>query len=266
MKALESAQASEDVRAPKDTLRNFLRWLYFPWLWLVFIPFLAVTTILFGILAATTCFISRRIAFHCGTAWALLLCLVNFTWVRVKGRKNIQKGQSYVIMCNHQSHFDVLAFYGHWFRQFRWVMKQELRKVPGLGWGCEGVGHIFIDRSDRQKAIASLEAARPLLKGGISVLFFPEGTRSDDGRMLSFKKGGFMMALQLDLPILPVTISGSRHVLPNKTFKLLPGSIRIQVHEPIDIGSYTVETRDQLIADVRKVIGSGLDPSLRDEA
>jgi len=74
------------------------------------------------------------------------------------------------------------------------------------------------------------------------------------------------MALQLDLPILPVTISGSRHVLPNRTFKLLPGSIRIQVHEPIDIGSYTVETRDQLIADVRKVIGSGLDPSLRDEA
>ena len=83
--------------------------------------------------------------------------------------------------------------------------------------------------------------------------------------MLSYKKGGFMMALQLGLPILPVTISGSRHVLPNRTFKLLPGHIRIRVHEPIDTSDYTVESRDQLMADVRKVIGSGLDPSLRDE-
>jgi 1-acyl-sn-glycerol-3-phosphate acyltransferase len=254
MKALDS----NGTGAPKDSLRNFLRWLYFPWTWLVFAPYIAVSTIFFGTLAATTCFISKRIAFHCGTAWAFLLCLFNFTWVRVRGRKNIKKGQSYVIMCNHQSHFDVLAFYGHWFYQFRWVMKQELRKVPGLGWGCAGVGHIFIDRSDRQKAIESLEAARPLLAGGISVLFFPEGTRSNDGRLLPFKKGGFMMALQLGLPILPVTISGSRHVLPNRTRKLLPGFIRIQIHEPIDTGNYTIESRDELMAEVRKIIGSGL--------
>jgi 1-acyl-sn-glycerol-3-phosphate acyltransferase len=167
-------------------------------------------------------------------------------------------GQSYVIMSNHQSHFDVLAFYGHFLRQFRWVMKQELRKVPGLGAGCAAVGHIFIDRSSREAAIASLRAARPLLAGGISVMIFPEGTRSPDGRMLPFKKGGFMTALELGLPILPVSISGSRHVLPGRTMKLLPGRIGIRIHAPIDPASYGLERRAELMADVRSSIARGL--------
>ncbi len=250
--------AAARPRAPATPVRDVLRWLYLPWVWLVFIPFLAVTTIFWGTMALASCKISKRLAFHCGTIWALCLCLVNFTPVRVRGRHKAARGQSYVILCNHQSHFDVLAFYGFWFKQFRWVMKKELRRVPGLGWGCEGVGHIFIDRSDREKAIASLEAARPLLAGGISVLFFPEGSRSRDGRLRPFKKGGFMMALQMGLPILPVTISGSRHVLPGKSLRLLPGLIRIQVHDPIDATAYGLERRDELMRDVRATIASAL--------
>jgi 1-acyl-sn-glycerol-3-phosphate acyltransferase len=243
---------------PGEKRRRILRWLYFPWTWLVFIPYLAVSTIIFGTLAFLTAMVSKRLGFHWGTVWAWLLCRMNWTWVSVKGRKNIKKGQSYIIMSNHQSHFDILAIYGHWWKQFRWVMKQELRKVPGLGYGCAKIGHIFIDRSDREKAIASLKAARPLLEGGISVMFFPEGTRSRDGRMLPFKKGGFMMALDLDLPILPVTIRGSRHVLIGKKLKLLPGYIRIQIHEPIEVSPYGHEKRDELMKDVRAVIASGI--------
>jgi 1-acyl-sn-glycerol-3-phosphate acyltransferase len=254
------------MTAPATPIRDVLRWLYLPWVWLVYIPFLAVSTILWGSLALISSWISRRLAFHCGTIWAFCLCLVNFTFVRVRGRGRARKGQSYVIVCNHQSHFDVLAFYGFWGRQFRWVIKQELRRVPGLGYGCQSVGHIFIDRSDRQKALASLEAARPLLAGGISVLFFPEGSRSRDGRMREFKKGAFMMALQMNLPILPVTISGSRHVLPGKSLRLLPGLIRIQVHEPVDTASYGLERRDELIRDVRAIIGSELTDWERGEA
>ncbi len=254
-----STEASQPASGPPaEPVRDVLRWLYLPWVWLVFIPFLAVTTIFWGIVAMAICKISKRLAFHCGTIWAFCLCCVNLTIVSVRGRKHARKDRSYIIVCNHQSHFDVLAFYGYWGRQFRWVIKQELRKVPGLGWGCEAVGHIFIDRSDREKAIASLEAARPLLAGGISALFFPEGSRSRDGRMREFKKGGFMMALQMGLPILPITISGSRHVLPGKTLRLLPGLIRIQVHEPVDVSEYGVERRDELIRDVRAIIGSGL--------
>jgi len=255
------------VRAiePGEKRRRILRWLYFPWTWLVFIPYLAVSTIIFGTLAFLTAMVNKRAGFHWGTVWAWLLCRMNWTWVSVKGREKIKKGQSYIIMSNHQSHFDILAIYGHWFKQFRWVMKQELRKVPGLGFGCAKIGHIFIDRSDREKAIASLKAARPLLEGGISVMFFPEGTRSRDGRMLPFKKGGFMMALDLDLPILPVTIRGSRHVLVGKKLRLLPGLIRIQIHDPIEVTPYGHEKRDQLMQDVRTVIASNLSPWERGE-
>ena len=245
---------------PGEGRRNILRWIYFPYTWLVFIPYLGVSTVVFGTLAVIVCLISPRAAFHVGTIWAFLLCRLNFSWVSIKDRRRADKKQSYIIMTNHQSHFDILAFYGHWGRQFRWVMKEELRKAPGLGWYCSAGGHVFIDRSNREKAIESLRAAKPLLDGGISVVFFPEGTRSPDGRMREFKKGGFMMALDMGLPILPMSISFSRHVLPGRTLKLLPGYIRIQVQEPIDVTKYGHERRDELMADVRKAIASGLTP------
>ncbi len=251
---------------PPSKLRLWLALLYSPWTWAVFIPILAATTAFWGLLAVAICKFSKRIAFHCGTAWAFFLCIMNFTWVSVKGRKHVDKKKSYVIMCNHQSQFDILSFYGFWGYQFRWIMKKELRDVPVLGWACEEIGHVFIDRSNKQKAIASLNAARPLLEGGISVLIFPEGSRSRDGRMRQFKKGGFMMALQMGLPILPVSISGSGKVLPGKSVLLLPGKVTITIHEPIDVTKYGMEKREELMRDVRHTIGQGLSEWERSDA
>ena len=248
------------AREPGETARAVLRWLYLPYAALVFLPFLAATTIFWGIAAVLSSFVSRRVAFHCGTVWAWCLCRANFVWVRIRGREHAHPDRSYVIMSNHQSHFDILAFYGHWGRQFRWIMKQELRKVPGLGAGCAAVGHIFVDRSDREKAIASMRAARAQLTDGVSVMIFPEGTRSRDGRMRAFKKGGFMMALEMGLPILPVSISGSRHVLPGHRLRLLPGLVRITVHAPIDVAGRPLEDRERLMDEVAAVIRSGLSP------
>jgi 1-acyl-sn-glycerol-3-phosphate acyltransferase len=245
---------------PGAARRDLLRWFYLPWTCLAFIPFLVCSTLFWGILAVLCSAVSPRVSFHCGTAWAWCLCRANFTSVRITGRRHARKDQSYVIMSNHQSHFDILAFYGHWGRQFRWVMKQELRKVPGLGWGCAAVGHIFIDRSDHERAIASLESAKAQLRDGVSVMFFPEGTRSTEGRMGAFKKGGFMMALEMGLPILPVSISGTRHVLPGKTLGLLPGRVAIQIHAPIDVRRYSVEQREALMEEVAAAIRSGLSP------
>jgi 1-acyl-sn-glycerol-3-phosphate acyltransferase len=161
-------------------------------------------------------------------------------------------------MANHQSLFDVLAFYSVWGRQFRWVIKEELRRTPGLGWGCEAVGHLFIDRRNRESAIATLNAFRPKLVDGLSIMFFPEGTRSRDGSLGPFKKGGFMMALDLGLPILPVTIDGTRHVLPDGSLKLLPGTIKIQIHSPIEASAYGMQRREDLMADTRAAIASAL--------
>jgi 1-acyl-sn-glycerol-3-phosphate acyltransferase len=252
-------------REPGERRRNLLRWICLPYCWLVVIPYTVVSTIVMGCLAVLLCVVGPRLAFHCGTIWAWLLCRLSLVRVEVSGRRNATRGQSYIIMSNHQSQFDILAFYGHWGRQFRWVMKKELRKVPGLGWYCAAGGHIFLDRASHQRSVESLRAARPLLEGGISVVMFPEGTRSRDGRLQAFKKGGFMMALEMGLPILPVSISGSRHVLPAGSSRLLPGSIRIKVHPPIDPAHYGLEGRARLMADVRAAIASGLTPWERGE-
>lgn len=243
---------------PGAAERRLLRLLYTPYCWLVVIPWFVTSTIVLGIIAVLISLVSPRAAYHCGTIWAWCACRINWTWVSFRGRHHAVPGKSYILMSNHQSQWDILSFYGHWGRQFRWVMKEELRKVPGIGWYCSAGGHVFIDRSNRERAIASLNAARSLLDGGISVMFFPEGTRSNDGRMGSFKKGGFMMALRMGLPILPISISNSRHVLPNNALRSLPGRIRISLHEPIDVTKYSEEDVERLMSDVRESIASGL--------
>ncbi len=260
---IESSSEQREL-FPGEKRRRVLWWFYAPYQIFVFIPVLASTTLVMGILAAALAKWSPRAAFHFGTAWSWLLCRVNWTKVTVEGRENAQQGQSYIVMSNHQSHFDILAFYGHWGRQFRWVMKEELRRVPGLGWYCDAGGHVFIDRSSHEKALASLRAATDVLSGGISVMIFPEGTRSRDGRIQGFKKGGFVMAEETGLPILPVSISGSYRVLPGHSFNMLPGRVRITIHEPVDPKDYEGD-RDGLMQAVRQSILSGLTPWERGE-
>ncbi len=252
--------SERDVAPKPETGSTTLlkRILYFPYSWLIWIPYLGVSTALFGSVAFVVAHFKPHWAFRIGTAWAWVLCRLNFARIQVEGSENLDTNRSYVIMSNHQSHFDVLTLYGHWAGQFRWVIKQELRKVPFLGPACYKMGHIFIDRSNRERAIASLEAARPQLTNGVSVLFFPEGTRSRDGRLRTFKKGGFVMALDLGLPILPVSVSGTHKILPCKTLKLLPGSATITIQEAIDTTAYSHDDRERLMADVRAAIQKGL--------
>ncbi|NOZ02658.1 MAG: 1-acyl-sn-glycerol-3-phosphate acyltransferase [Deltaproteobacteria bacterium] len=221
-------------------------------------PAFIIATSILGTISLLLSRVSHRLAFQCGTVWGWCMCRVNWTPVKVVGREKARKNQAYVIMTNHQSQFDILAFYGHWGRQFRWVMKQELRKVPFIGWSTAALNNIFIDRSNRESAIASLKAAQPLFDQGISVLIFPEGTRSIDGKLREFKKGGFMLALDTGLPILPISISGTHRILPGKTLKLLPGRVRITVHDPIPTAGLGPADRDELMARVRSAIESGL--------
>jgi 1-acyl-sn-glycerol-3-phosphate acyltransferase len=243
--------------APPRPAREAARWLLAPWTVFVLYPLVVVTTVFWGALAIALSALSRRVAFWCGTVWAWCLCHASFVTVRVEGRELARRGQSYVILCNHQGDYDILALYGFLGRQFRWVIKQELRKVPFLGWGCAAIGHIFVDRSNSRAAIASLEAAKPRLAGGVSVVFFPEGTRSPDGRLLPFKRGGFLMARQLGLPILPVTISGSLAVMPKGWLLPRPGTIRVRLHPEIDADDD--ERPEALVERVRAAIESGLD-------
>jgi len=237
-------------------MKKILYLLYQPYKWLVYIPFFGISTIIFGAIAATLAFlINARVASYIGGAiWARLNIWMVPAFVTVSGRENIDIKQSYVVIANHQSAFDIFVLYGFLDIDFKWVMKHELRKLPGIGIGCEKVGHIFIDRSDHESALKMLNTAKEKIVNGTSIIFFPEGTRSSDGIIRDFKKGAFKMALDLDLPILPVTIIGTKEILPNKTLNLFPGKALMKIHEPISVKNYSDENINELIKKAREIM------------
>ena len=245
-------------------MRKLLFILYQPYKWLIFFPFLIVTTLTFGFLAVFLLSMSASPKFVsnlCGARWSRINSFMTPMCVSVSGRDNIDPACSYVIVSNHQSHYDVFVLYGWLGVDFKWVMKKELRKVPALGVACEKLEHIYIDRSDKGTALKSLNDAKKIIRNGTSVIFFPEGTRSRTGQMGDFKKGAFFMALDLGIPILPVTITGTKDILPPGTVNLMPGRVTMTIHKPITVSGYTLETMEDLMAEVRSVIQGGLDKS-----
>jgi len=242
-------------------MRNLLHILYQPYKWLVFAPCLVISTLSLGTIAiviATT--VSPRLASRiCAVGWARLNSLLTPMLVSVRGRHHIDKRQSYVIVSNHLSHFDVFVLYGWLGIDFKWMMKKELRVLPVLGTACEKMGHIYIDRSNRESAVASLKEAKKKIVNGTSILFFPEGTRSTTGKLGELKKGAFVMALDLGIPILPVTILHTDRILPPKTMDLFPGHSSMVVHMPIDVRGYGKERLGELMTAVTEVIRAGLE-------
>jgi len=240
--------------------KKFFAILYLPYKWLIFFPILFISTLVFGALAVLiSALINQKIgSFIGGVLWARFNSYLTPIVVKVTGKGHIHAKQSYVIVANHQSYYDIFVLYGWLGIDIKWVMKQELRKIPGLGIGSEKVGHIFIDRSSAKSALTSIEAAKKKIVNGTSIVFFPEGTRSLTGRMNSFKKGAFKMALELELPVLPVTIIGTKNILPSGTISLLPGFAKLIVHAPIEITKYKQETIDALAGKAREVIREGL--------
>lgn len=224
--------------------------LYQPYKLLIFLPILIFSTNLIGAMVVVFMAIGLNSpARWLPVLWARVNALGSLSRVKVSGRENVDPGQSYVIVANHRSHFDILAVYGWLGIDFRWVMKQELRKVPALGIACEKLGHVFVDRSNPQKARDSIEKAKDEIRNGTSIFFFPEGTRTDRRQMLPFKRGAFKLAKELDLPILPITINGSGKILPTKTLNLMPGMVDIVIHQPIDSRDLDEQELAQLARD-----------------
>jgi 1-acyl-sn-glycerol-3-phosphate acyltransferase len=239
-------------------MKNLKFIIYQPYKWLIFIPFLAINTIIFGLLAVLISLaVNKKLgSFIGGAVWSRVNAFFTPVFVSVKGRENIAKGQSYVVVANHESAYDIFVLYGWLGIDFKWVMKKEIRKIPGIGFGSEAVGHIFIDRSSSKSAIETIEAAKQRIRGGTSVVFFPEGTRSRTRELLPFKKGAYRFAYDLNLPILPVSINGTRKIFPPDSLNLMPGKAEIIIHPPIDISLFEQENISSLIAESRRVIES----------
>jgi 1-acyl-sn-glycerol-3-phosphate acyltransferase len=245
----------------KKFFYNFIYPLYLPF-WVIFL--IANTTVL-GVIVITMSFIpgldpNNFAGYKIGKFWAWLNLGLAGTRVKVIGEEKIDRDRSYVIMSNHQSHFDVWALIKCLPLSLRWVMKIELRRIPVFGIGCEKLGQIYVDRSNTEKARESLEAARVKIDAGASVMFFPEGTRSADGGIQEFKKGGFVMALETETPILPITVNGGRFALPKgRPLAMKPGRIQIIIHNPVEVKGLKYDDREKLLNKVRGIIEGGLD-------
>jgi len=246
-------------------MRKTLFWLYQLYVWPVFVPLVIVLTILFALLTAlfstlvNPSFASRYFA----VTWARILTWLTPMPVTVRGAENADRNRTYVVVCNHQSQYDILLIYGWLDLDLKWVMKQELRKIPAVGFGCEKAGHIFIDRSNPRRARASVTKALERLGDGVGILFFAEGTRSRDGRLLPFKKGAFRLALEQQLPILPVTVLGTRDIMPAKTLRLFPGRGTMVIHPAIETQGLGADQADALLQQTRAAIASALPPELQ---
>ncbi len=166
--------------------------------------------------------------------WAKSNLFVCGVKVDIRGREQLDPRQAYVFMANHQSMFDILvlmvsleAF------QLRWVAKHELRKAPLLGLCMARTHQVLVDRQSRTQAVTTIRKVKALLHAGISVLFFPEGTRSRDGRLLPFKPGGFAVAVETGSPVVPVTVNGGRDILPSGSWKIRSGRMSVVFSPPI---------------------------------
>lgn len=234
-----------------------------PWSLLVVWPWVALSTAIGAVVAFLLSLARPEWAFSCGVLWARAVVAANGSRVTVSGLERVPPGRAFVIVSNHQSHFDVPALWSRWDRPFRFVLKAELRRVPFLGWYSSFLGNVFVDRRDRAGAMASLRAARPLLERGVSIWFFAEGTRSRDGRLQPFRKGAFVLAAEAGVPILPVTIHGTHRILPGGRLLLLPGHVRITIHEPVPTAGTGPDGIDALVRRVHDAVASGLEPGKR---
>jgi 1-acyl-sn-glycerol-3-phosphate acyltransferase len=227
------------------------------WAYLV----LFISTITLGPAAVLTAMITRRseLAHVVARIWGNVNLWAAGVKVEVRGLEHIDPSSSYVYAANHQSAIDILVLLGKLPVQFRWLAKAELFGIFVFGPAMRAAGYIPIDRSNRRKAFESMNIAAQRIKEGTSIVVFPEGTRSPDGVLQDFKKGGFILALNSQHPIAPISISGSYPIFPKRGgWRVHPGRVQLTVSAPIPTEGLTNMERDELIRRVREAIRTHL--------
>jgi 1-acyl-sn-glycerol-3-phosphate acyltransferase len=215
--------------APRDsTLFNYLHSA-------VAIPLIYLYTIVMASLSLTLSLYdpNGRRQHWCAKTWCRMIARTVGARVRVHGSEHIKPGVSYVFLSTHQSYMDIPAMLGYLPAQLRIAAKKVLFSIPFMGWHLTRAGHIPIDRGSTERAVESMKQAATYLHDGICAFVFPEGTRSVDGKLHPFKKGGFKLAIQSGAPVIPVTIIGTRQILPKNSIIFRPGTIDMYVDAPI---------------------------------
>lgn len=213
-------------------------------------------TVFWGTIVILASFISKNSGLPHAIArlWAKSILFASGIKVSVKGFSNLDPESPCIYMANHMSNFDIPVLQAYLAVQFRWLAKAELFKIPLFGQAIKRAGYISIDRSDRNAAIKSLNTALKMVKAGMSVLIFPEGTRSHDNTIRPFKKGGFILAMNTGVPIVPVIIHGTRGIMPKKQIRIKPGNVILEIAAPVQTSNYSKKTRDDLMEKVRSIM------------
>lgn len=216
--------------------------------WLI--PTIGVYTIVLGIASITSSFFDRRghFAHRCARAWSWLILATTGVEVTVHGLERLVPGKTYVFVANHQSIYDIPCLFWSIPFQLRIIAKESLGNFPMLGPHLKRTGHMLVDRSKPDRAGIAGWASR-LTSNGLSLIVFPEGTRSADGYMRKFKGGSIMLAIQAGLPIVPISVVGSRHVMKKGELTTRPGHVTLIVHDPIE----TASTTEPSVEDVRQI-------------
>ncbi len=242
-------------------MKVILLWVFYPLIRPLYLFSLILNTLMLSIVIIAVSPFDRhgRALHYIGKLWAFINLYLPGTRVSVEGKEKLQANGAYVIMSNHQSLLDPWILIAKLPFQLRWIIKSGVKRMPVFGYALKRMGHIFVDKNSRKGMVESVRMAEEQIGRGASVVIFPEGTRSRDGRLLEFQRGGAVIAARTGVPILPVTINGSRFVLPKGTLALMPGKIKVVIGDPIDPRGITDAGRDGLMGTVRAHIEKNLD-------
>jgi len=209
--------------------------LYKVYFWLIAIPVFIVVTIITATIVIIGCIFGgeRFFSYYPGMLWSRIVCMITLCPVSIKGQENILKGKSCVFVSNHQGAFDIFLIYGHLGTPIKWMMKKGLAKIPFVGFACRMAGFIFVDNSTARAAQKSVKEAKHSLKYGRSLIIFPEGARTPDGRLGHFKRGAYQIAVEQQLPIIPITLNGPYKILPIGSFNIKPNRMEMIIHPPV---------------------------------
>lgn len=226
----------------------------------IFAPLFILVTIITAIVVIIGCMIGKPDfwSYYPPKYWSKISCRLALCRIRVISKTKLDPNQSYVFVPNHQSYTDIFLIYGYLNQNIKWVQKQELRKIPIVGKACEVAGHIYVNQSSYKSMRETIIEAQDRLSNGASIVMFPEGARTKTGKMDKFRRGAFIIAQQIKLPVVPITVNGAFDVMRRGSFLLTPGTLELVIHEPIPTENLAEEDIVELMNKSRDVVYSAL--------
>jgi 1-acyl-sn-glycerol-3-phosphate acyltransferase len=227
------------------------------------IPCIVIYTIVLGTLSLISSLVDRNgyVAHWCARMWSRLILVTSGVRVVARGLERLEPGRTYVFVANHQSIFDIPILFWSLPYQLRIIAKESLGQIPFLGWHLRRTGHMLVDRK-RPDPRHVIHWAERLTSRGLSLIVFPEGTRSRDGRVARFKGGSFYVALEAGLPVVPLSVVGSRHVMLKGRLTTYPGEVGLIVHEPIETRGLAGSDAKEFGERVRRIIAPDAESDL----